>query len=164
MELKPILKVKPACYKGFDCGVEELNTYLRRFAKKNDKLNVGRTYLLLDEGVTVGFYTASMGSMEFQSLPPKHSTKLPRYPLPVFRICRLAVDKKFRQKGFGKFILMEALLNAWSVASKVAIYAVVVDAKDENAKKFYQHYGFMPYQDMELSLFLPLGCLEELFE
>jgi len=161
MEILPILQVKPACYKNFNCGVGELNSYLKRFAKKNDKLNVGRTYLLLDNETVVGFYTVSVGNIEFQSLPQEISTRLPKYPLPVFRICRLAIDQQF-QKGLGEYILMEAFLNALSVASKVALFAVVVDAKDETAKTFYQHYGFISYQDMDLSLFISLDSLEEL--
>ncbi|MFH1831835.1 MAG: GNAT family N-acetyltransferase [bacterium] len=159
-----IVLAKPLAYKNFDCGVDVLNRYLKQFAKKNDTLNVGRTYVLLDSGCVSGFYTVSMGEIRFESLTEESRKKLPRYPLPVVRIGRLAVDKDMQGKGFGRHLLMDALFRAWRVSQEIALFSVVVDAKDESAKNFYLRYGFVPYSDRDFSLFLPITTIQKLFQ
>lgn len=161
MEVKPISDIKPSLLSKFDCGAEDLNTYLKRFAKKNDKLGIGRTYVLLDKTRALGFYTVSMAQIEFKSLPKPSQGKLPRYPIPVVRIGRLAVDLSAQGQGLGEFLLMDALTRCLRVSEEIAVFAVVVDAKNDQAKDFYLKYGFIPLEDQELSLFLPLKTIEK---
>lgn len=83
--------------------------------------------------------------------------------MPIARIGRLAVTTKAKGQGLGKFLLIEALQRIRKASMSVAAYAVIVDAKDVNAAKFYLHVGFIPFEDEPLTLFLPLSTLEGLF-
>lgn len=159
MEIKPIVDIKPSLLSKFDCGVEELNTYLKRFAKKNDKLGVGRTYVLIEGTGVLGYYTLSMAQIEFKSLPKSASGRLPKYPIPAVRIGRLAVSANAQGRGLGEFLLMDALSRCLGVSEEIATFAVIVDAKDQQAKNFYLKYGFLPFEDQELSLFLPMSTV-----
>lgn len=108
MEVTPILKIKPSFLSKFNCGAEELNTYLKRFAKKNDKLGVGRTYVLIKNDQVFGYYTVSTAQIEFKALPKASQNQLPKYPLPAVRIGRLAIDAKLQRKFHfftGRFLL-----------------------------------------------------------
>lgn len=161
MEVKPISDTKPSQLSKFDCGAEKLNTYLKRFAKKNDKLGIGRTYVLLDKARALGFYTVSMAQIEFKALPRPTQEKLPRYPVPAVRIGRLAIDHSAQGQGLGEFLLMDALTRCVRVSEEIAVLAVIVDAKNDQAKDFYLKYGFIPLEDKELSLFLPLSTIHQ---
>lgn len=161
MKIKPLSEIKPSQLSKFDCGAEELNLYLKRFAKKNDKLGVGKTYVLLESSPALGFYTLSMAQIEFKALPKASQAKLPRYPIPAVRIGRLAIDLSAQGKGLGEFLLMDALSRAVRVSEEIAVFAVIVDAKDSQAKDFYLKYGFIPLQDQALSLFLPISTIKQ---
>ena len=137
MKLKPIVEVRISSLKKFDCGVEPLNTYFHRFAKKNDRLGIGKTYILMEDVKVLGYYTISMAQIEFKSLPKTTQTGLPRYPLPATRIGRLAVSLEAQGKGFGEYLLMDALARSVRVSEDIALYAMIVDAKDPTAKNFY---------------------------
>lgn len=158
-----ILDVKPASHQHFSCGRLELDEYLKRYAKGNHKKGLGKSYVLQNEGLIVGYYTISMSSIEFASLPEESRKGMPKYPIPVARIGRLAVDNQSKGKGMGKVLLVDALYRIWNASQVVAAYAVVVDAKDEESKTFYMHYGFIPFQNLNLSLFLPLQTIQSLF-
>ena len=161
MEVKPISNIKPSLLSKFNCGSEELNTYLKRFAKKNDKLGIGRTFVLLESTHALGFYTASMAQIEFKTLPKSSQGQLPKYPIPAVRIGRLAIDIKAQGKGLGEFLLMDALSRCVRASEEVAVFAVIVDAKNQQAKDFYLKYGFIPLEDQELSLFLPISTIKQ---
>lgn len=89
------------------------------------------------------------------------AAKLPRYPVvPATLIGRLAVDKRFRGKGTGELLLMDALARCLEVSKLVASAAVIVDAKDERAKGFYIKYGFMELPGADKRLFIPIGTVE----
>jgi len=162
MKIELISEISPSLISTFDCGNEDLNFYLKRFAKKNDKLGVGRTYVLLENSKAIGYYTVSMAQIEFDSLPSTSQKSLPRYPLPAVRLGRLAIQKNLQGNGYGEYLLMDSLARCQRVSSEVAIFAVIVDAKNNHAKKFYQRYGFIPFVNQELALFLPMGTIEQL--
>lgn len=150
----------------FDCGSSVLNTYLKKYAKRNDKSGVSKVMVACQEDVpekVIGFYTISAGQMEFSSLPPVYKAKLPRYPIPIVRIGRLAIDLSMQRKGCGEELLMHAFKKIIQVAEKVGIVAVVVDAKDEKLKKFYEKFGFVAFQDRPLSLFIPMQKITHSF-
>ncbi len=95
-------------------------------------------------------------------LPAEISRKLPRYPLiPAALFGRLAVDQTYRNQGFGRFLLADALFQSWR--SEIASFVVVVDAKDEPAKRFYERESFLPFPGQPLKLFRPMADIAALF-
>jgi GNAT superfamily N-acetyltransferase len=150
----------------FDCGKEKLNLYLRQSARQHHEKGISKTFVALpkpESTIIAGYYAVCMAQIEFLSLPTTQQKGIPReYPIPAMRITRLAVDKTFQGKRLGQELLMEALTRAVRLASEVAIYAVVVDAIDDEAKQFYLKYDFIAYEDRPDSLFLPLKQLQRL--
>lgn len=151
---------------GFDCGKDKLNLYLRQSARQHHEKGISKTFVALPEPestIIAGYYSVCMAQIGFLSMPTKQQRGIPsEYPIPTMRITRLAVDKTFQGKGLGQELLMEALHRALRLSSEVAIYAVVVDAIDEQAKLFYLKYDFIPYENQSNSLFLPIKQLKKL--
>lgn len=147
--------------KTFDCGNSSLNDYLKRYALQNQKARYSVTYVASREGSKeiAGYYCSSASVIEFANIPEKQKRKLPRYPAPVMLIGQLAVAKEMQGKGLGRILLMHGLSNAIKISEEMGIYAVRVDAIDEDAKKFYLKYGFVPLKDNDYSLILPLKTI-----
>ena len=101
-----------------------------------------------------------MAQIEFTSLPKPSKDTLPRYPIPAARIGRLAINIHFQGQGWGELLLMNALTRCSKVSEEIALFAVIVDAKDKRAKEYYIKYGFIPLEDNELSLFLPIATIK----
>src|SRR4030066_1413639 len=146
---------------GFDCRDAALNDFLLRRAGQQQRRGFGKTYVALDDdGVTVtGFVTVSAGQVATTSLPSQ--LKLPRYPAPLLRIGRLAVDARHQGKGVGQDLLAFALRLAVEFSQRVGLYAVVADAKHDKAKAFYLKLGFIACADNPLCLYLPIATLEQ---
>lgn len=144
----------------FDCGVEELNSYLQRYSGQHERKGMGRTYVAIEENDTrvLGYYTISSSAVAFDVVPEN----LPRHPVPVALIGRLAVDNMVRGQRLGETLLIHALRSAQRAAKVVGIYAVVVDALDESARSFYLKYGFNELTDDRLHLYLPMRTIESL--
>lgn len=157
-----ITEVSPFQYKNFSCGIPELDEYLKRYAKPNHKKGIGKTFVLLSKELVIGYYTISMGNVEFHRIPEICRISIPKYPIPVGRIGKLAIDNSNQGKGFGKYLLIDALNRITEASRQIAAYAVVVDAKNIAAKAFYEHYGFIPYQDEPMSLFIPIASFQSL--
>src|SRR5262249_17705232 len=132
-----ILEVTPESYKNFSCGKPELDEYLKRYAKGNDRKGIGKTFVLNEDKTILGFYTISMGSIEFAFVPDSKKSGLPKYPAPTAKIGRLAVDIRAKGKGIGKFLLIDAFHRIYEASKLVAAFAVVVDAKNDEVKGFY---------------------------
>ena len=149
---------------GFDCGEAALNDYLLRQAGQQQRRGFGKTYVALAaDGVTVtGFVTVSAGQIATTSLSSQ--LKLPRYPAPMLRIGRLAVDTRHQGEGIGQDLLAFSLLLAVEFSQRVGLYAVVVDAKHDKAKAFYVKLGFIACVDNPLCLYLPIATLEKSIE
>ena len=139
----------------FDCGEPSLNDYLQRFARQNAELFLGRTYVLTVPGQPriEGYYTISSGSVAREDLPEK---RLPRYPIPIVLLGRLAVDRQAQGRGFGEFLLLDSLTRSAQLSRHLGIYAVVVDALNEPARNFYRKYGFAETADDLMRLYLPI--------
>lgn len=163
LETIPISKVSTSQYKNFSCGSTALEEYLKRYAKTNHKKGIGKTFTLLKEQSVIGYYTISMAEMEFSSVPLFLQRGLPKYPIPVARLGRLAVALDVKGKGFGKFLLVDAIHRIQEASEIVAAHAVIVDAKDQQASAFYQRFGFSSFIDKPRSLFLPLASLSQFF-
>jgi GNAT superfamily N-acetyltransferase len=151
----------------FDCGITELNDYLKKYARQNHERGIAKTFVaLLNTGdkTIVGYYSTSMAEIRRESFPENYRRRLPRYPIPAMRIGKLAVDKSVQGKGLGKELLMQAFGSVVRLSSEVGIFAVTVDAFDEQAKQFYLKYGFIPLEDNERSLFLPMKTILTVIE
>ena len=146
---------------GFDCGEPALNEFLQRQAGQLGRKGFGKTYVALAaDGLAVaGFVTLSAGQVETQCLPAH--LKLPRYPVPMLRIGRLAVDSRAQGQGTGRQLMAFALQLALDFSKSVGLYAVVIDAKDAKARAYYQAMGFTSTLDDPLCLYLPLSVLEK---
>lgn len=143
----------------FDCGEQNLNDFLKKYARQNSEKGFGRTFVavLPDETDILGFYTISSGSISFEIVPEK----LPRYPIPTVHLGRLATDVNSRGQGLGELLLIDALQRTVLVAAELGIYAVELCALTENAKNFYLKYGFVALKDDERHLYLPIETLRK---
>jgi GNAT superfamily N-acetyltransferase len=146
---------------GFDCGNSALNDFLLKQAGQLQRRGFGKTYVALadDAKTVIGYVTVSAGQVETSQVP--EGLKLPRYPAPMMRIGRLAVDARHQGHGIGQDLLAFALRLALEFSQKVGLYAVLVDAKDGEAKAFYTRLGFIETAADSLCLFLPLGTLAQ---
>jgi GNAT superfamily N-acetyltransferase len=115
------------------------------------------------DGAVGGYYTLSSTAVKLTELPVDITRRLPRYPLvPATLLGRLAVDRRYRGKGYGRYLLADALYRA--VRSEIASFAVIVDAKDEAARRFYERESFLPFPDQPMKLFRPMADIAKLFE
>ena len=127
----------------FESGDPDLDRFFRQFAGQNQfKHYVGVSYVAVDEGQILGFATVAPGHIEIEDLPLAARTKLPRYPLPVLRLARLAIDRSAQGQGVGAQLLRFVLTLALKMARDFGCVGVVVDAKPQ-AIEFYRKYGFM---------------------
>lgn len=131
---------------GFDCGEKALDEYLQRYASQDVKRGVARVFVASpaqQRQVIAGFYTLSAASISAETLPEKWRKKLPRYPVPVALLGRLAVDQQFYGQGLGSILLADACQRVAGVSETLAVAAIVVDAKSPEAAAFYRHFGFI---------------------
>jgi GNAT superfamily N-acetyltransferase len=150
---------------GFASGVEPLDRYLRQQAGQDTRRRVASCFVLAagDDPAPLGYYTLAATGLALAELPEVLSKRLPRYPVvPAALIGRLAVDARHRGKGHGEFMLFDAFSRV--LRNDIAAYAFVVDAKDENAARFYQRYRFMPLDEKGRRLFVPMAEVARLFK
>ena len=143
----------------FNSGSAPLDRYFQQQVTQDVRRRVTGCFVALtQEDRIAGYYTLAAASMLLANLPTDIAKKLPRYPLvPAVRMGRLVVDRDFKGQGLGAALLADALIKAAN--SEIAAYALLVDAKDENAAAFYQHHGFIPLPNSPLTLFLPLATV-----
>jgi predicted GNAT family N-acyltransferase len=145
---------------GFDCGVAELDDYLHRFAVQHSRKGVSTVHVLVDtdqSGLILGYYTLSAAQVDVLQLSDLDRKKLPRYPVPCFRMGRLACRTDQRGRGLGKLLMGCAVDRCLQARKQVAAFALIVDAKSAQAKTFYEHYGFTSSTDSPMTLYLPLA-------
>jgi predicted GNAT family N-acyltransferase len=145
---------------GFHCGVPALDDYLHKYAAQQTAKGISTIFVLVDDAAPskiLGFYTLSAAQVAVQQLSETDRKKLPRYPIPCFRLGRLARDIESRGTGLGEVLIGCAVDRCLHARSLVGAYALLVDAKDDKAKSFYVQYGFIPCVDAPMSLYLPLG-------
>jgi len=145
---------------GFSCGISELDDYLHRFAVQHRRKGVSAVHVLVDTenpSLILGFYTLSAAQVDSADLSDADRKKLPRYPIPCFRLGRLACRTDHRGRGLGKLLIGCAVERCLQARKQVAAFALIVDAKSPEAKAFYEHYGFTPCVDASMTLYLPLG-------
>ena len=149
----------------FSCGVEALDTYLRKQAGQDLKKHAAVPFVITHDGKTIaGYYTLSQFALELDAVPPEVAKRLPKYPtVPATLLGRLAVSTAFRGQKLGETLLMDALHRSLQSSRQVASAAVIVDAKDASVASFYRKYGFLDIPKVERRLFLPMGTIEQLF-
>jgi len=146
--------------KTFDCGESSLNTYLHRYARQNIKNRINRVFIASPvdaEKSIVGYYTLSAGSISTEDLPLIQKRHLPNYPVPVALLGRLAVDKQYQGQRLGSILLADAVQRVEQASEVLAVYAIVVEALNPSVAGFYQDFGFIPFADQPLKLFLPMS-------
>lgn len=159
---------------GFSSGERALDDYFARHAVGNDAQGIGRAYVLRRSAsddsqlpTVLGFYTLSMASVTSSEVGSVLQRRLPRYPLPVALIGRLAVDTRAQRRGFGQLLLVDALRRVVQVASQLGCIGVIVDAKNASAQAFYEQHDFVTLPvstGWPQRLFLPIQTAQLLFD
>jgi len=141
----------------FSCGVAALDDWFRLRAGQDEKRNVARVFVAIDDqGRIVGFYSLSSFTLAIADLPAEHAKRLPRYDaIPAALIGRVARDENVRGQGVGELLLADAVRRVIGVARSLAVFAIVVEAADEKAAVFYRDFGFVPFPNRPLRLFMP---------
>ncbi len=149
----------------FTCGNASLDEFLHTRVSQYEKRKLGKTFVLVksDEPAIRGFYTLAAGAISFEYLPAKSSKKLPKHPVPVVLLARLAVDVSVQGQRLGERLLLDALRRSLELSQKLGIHAVEVDAIDDAAAQFYARYGFISLNDDSHHLYLPIASIESIF-
>ena len=144
----------------FDCGHAALNQFLQRYALVNQKANSAQTYVCCQGDVVVGFYSLAVGSVGPEAAPSRVMKGLARHPVPVMILARLAVDREHQRKGLGRALLKDALLRTAQAADIAGIRCLLVHAKDDGARQWYQSWEFESSPTDPYHLFLMLKNLK----
>jgi len=147
---------------GFQGGVKALDRYLKKQAKQDIKRRISRVFVATNPDnpkVVIGYYTLSTLSIELNQLPEKLARKLPKHPVPTALIGRLSISNAAQGQGVGKLLLADAIKRTVAVSDQIAIFAMVVDPINDNAKGFYEQFGFTRLSDDSPRLFLPLKSI-----
>lgn len=146
----------------FDCGENALTQFLQRYALVNQKANSAQTYVCCQGDVVVGFYSLAVGSVDPEAAPSRVMKGLARHPVPVMILTRLAVDKEHKRRGLGRALLKDALLRTAQAADIAGIRCLLVHAKDDAARQWYESWEFEPSPTDPYHLFLMLKDLKSL--
>ena len=162
---RPAFRIEPLAKQdrsGFTCGSEPLDRYFRSRVSQDIRRRVAACYIALEQESDriAGFYTLSASQVAVGELPKDLRRKLPRYPaVPAVTLGRLAVDQRFKGRGLGSALLIDAAVRA--LRSDIAAFAMVVDAKDERAAAFYRYHGFLDFGTDERTMFVALMQLAQ---
>lgn len=152
-----IEKLQPAHdVDSFDCGQENLNAYLSRYALMSQRADGAQTYVGVSGGKIIGYYTLVVGNVAYEDASGRLTQGLSRHPVPVMLLARLAVDLDWQSKGVGAGLLRDAMQRTLQVADIAGLRAFLVHAKDEKAKSFYEHFDFASSPTDPYHLFLLL--------
>jgi GNAT superfamily N-acetyltransferase len=148
----------------FNCGYASLNEWLQLRAGQFDRRDLARTFVAVRPGeqFVLGYYALTNHRVIYDALPPTESKGLPKIDVPVVLLGRLAVDVSVQGRGLGSLLLVDALRRILEVAHEVGVRAVEVDAIDDNARRFYERFGFQSLLDDPRHLFLPLQTVRRL--
>jgi GNAT superfamily N-acetyltransferase len=129
---------------GFDCGEGALNAWLEAYARVASGANSARTYVVVDgdQGRVVGYHALSLGSISHEQATARSAKGMPRHPIPVVLLARLAVDETVKGMGIGATLLVDAMMRAVAVSDEVAARTLLAHALTPDARRFYEHFGF----------------------
>lgn len=149
-------------WSAFDCGESELNEWLRVHALSSGKSGSARTFVAVDAvNRVLGYYAIAAQSIVAVSAPERLKKGMPRHPIPVVLLARLAVDQNFKGRGLGAGLLKNALLRCLNASKGVGVRAIIVDAKNDVARRFYAHFGFEAFPEDSGRLFLLIKDLRK---
>jgi Acetyltransferase (GNAT) family. len=144
----------------FDCGEPSLNQYLRELAVQHHRAGVATTHALIEDDAPsriLGYYTLAAAQMSLEALQPADQRRLPRHPVPIARLARLAVALHEQGHGLGESLLQDAMKRCLVLRAEIGVHAVLIDALHARAAAFYRLYGFRETANNALTLYLPLG-------
>lgn len=144
----------------FDCGEPPLNDFLKTKAAKHQVQRVSRTFVLTDSAEPkriLGYYSLSNSQIAREDLSEEDARALPRHPVPAVMLARLAVDQAEQGRRYGQWLLMDAIKRCALVGQQSGVYALLVDAKNEAARRFYARFGFVAIAGRPMTLYLPLA-------
>jgi ribosomal protein S18 acetylase RimI-like enzyme len=149
---------------GFDCGSELLNLFLKQTARQHAARGISRTFVLVEEGASepkpiLGFFSLNLCQIKSESLSAEEAKKLPR-DVSGTRLGRLAVAKEYQRQGIGKTVLVAAMGKFMEIFNTAGGIGLFVDAKDHDAKRYYEQFGFVALPSNELELFLPVKTIQ----
>lgn len=149
---------------GFSCGKSSLDDFIRTRASQYEKRQLGKTFVAVNKGAknVLGYFTLAAGAVNYEYLPVDVSRKLPKHPVPVVLLARLAVDLSAQGMRLGEGLLLDALQRSLDLSTILGIHAVEVDAIDDAAAKFYRKYGFAALLDDVHHLYLPISTVQGL--
>lgn len=143
----------------FDCGNTALNRFLQHHALLGQRSNSSRTYLALQGEQVVGFHSLVVGEVALDEAPARLRQGVARHPVPLMVLARLAVSSTHQGQGLGAGLLKDAIQRTLAAAEIAGIRAMAVHAKDDTARSFYEHFGFIPSPSDPLHLFVLLKDL-----
>lgn len=139
---------------GFDCGSEDLNRYLLKYALQNTRADGAVTRVTTRDGRVVGYYSLAAGAAEQEEAPTRVKKGLAKHPIPLVILARLAVDRTAQGAGLGEALLKDAVVRVSAAADLIGVRALIAHAKDEKAKAFYERFDFEPSPTDPLHMFL----------
>lgn len=150
---------------GFDCGIEPLNLFLRQTARQHAMRGISRTFVLVDDGASepkpiLGFFSLNVCQIKSESLSIEEAKRLPRDVSGV-RLGRLAVAREYQRQGIGKTLVAAAMGKFMEIFNAAGGIGLFVDAKDQDAKRYYEQFGFLCLPLSQLELFLPVKTIQE---
>lgn len=149
----------------FSCGKALFDEFLRTLVTQYERRRLRRSYVALRPGESrvVGYYTLASGAVSFGSLSPGSARKLPRHPVPVILVARLAVATEAQGQGLGRTLLVDALGRCLDLSGRLGVHAIEVEAIDDEAKAFSEKYGFVALSDDGRHLYLPIATVQRSF-
>jgi GNAT superfamily N-acetyltransferase len=148
----------------FDCGQPDLNAWLIKYALQNQSASSAQTYLGLVNDTVVGYYSLAVGQVEYTDAPERLRKGLAKHPVPIMLLARLAVHKDWQGKAVGRALLRDAIVRTIQASEIAGIRALVVHAKDDAAKRYYEQFDFVSSPTDPLHLFVLLKDLRRLME
>jgi GNAT superfamily N-acetyltransferase len=146
----------------FDCGYEDLNRYISRFALASQSAGSAQTYVATAADKVLGYYSLAVGAVAHTQAPGRMTKGLARHPVPVMLLARLAVDRAAKGRGLGAALLRDALARTLQAADLAGIRAVIVHARDDAARRFYEHFDFDPSPTDPYHLYLLIKDLRKI--
>lgn len=146
----------------FDCGNEELNRFLVRYALANQRANASQTYVALADGLVIGFYSLVVGEVEYDDAPERLAKGLARHSIPVMLLARMGVDTAWQGQRIGAGLLKDAMRRTLQAADIAGIRAFIVHAKNEQVRDWHQRFSLLPSPTDPLHLYVLVKDLKRI--
>jgi len=153
--------------KNFDCGNDDLNNYLKNIARQHIMKGISKTFVLIDDNdskAIMAYMTLVACEVLIKEMPHNWKKKYPKHVLPAVKLARLAVLLEQQRKGYGELLIIDSIKKTIDVSNNLGIVGLFVDAKNKEAKAYYEQFGFISLPDQMNNLFLPLSTLIELMK